>query len=163
MPRNIVLYTRPGSIMSGQVEALLFEAGVTHRTTELVSRAEQEALSTVHQAPGFPMVVVDGIYIGGFPEVIQLHATGRLSQLLTADPTELRRQLEASGVTQPAWTVGRARAPRRSSEVSVSASHSTASSRPATARPLRPPLPGARTQATVPRTQSTTRPVKGNK
>jgi hypothetical protein len=91
-----------------QVGAMLSEAGVAYATHLLTSREEQDEALARFRAPGFPFVGVDGQLVGGFPEVVQAHADGRLLELIQA------RAADRSGP-------GRAVLPRRSSSITMGA------------------------------------------
>lgn len=70
-----------------QVEDLLRGAGVRYRPIEIVDREEQDMLISRFDARSFPVVLVDGKYLGGFTHVVQLHSESRLHLLGSApDP-----------------------------------------------------------------------------
>ncbi|HEX7666453.1 MAG TPA: glutaredoxin domain-containing protein [Polyangiaceae bacterium] len=78
---EIVVYSRPGCMFCVQVEDLLDGAGIRYRPLEIVSREEQDQLMARHDARSFPVVLVDGKYLGGFTHIVKLHSEGRLAQL----------------------------------------------------------------------------------
>jgi len=79
--RDVVLYTRPGCIFCQQVQELLRDAGVIFRVQAVNERSQQEELAERFAARSFPIVVVDGIYLGGFTHIVHLHSSGRLARI----------------------------------------------------------------------------------
>ena|SRR5258708_39000115 len=82
---DVVLYTRPKCILCAQVSEHLTKANVPFRSIEVASLCEQERLSAQYSAKSFPLLVLDGKYLGGFTHVVHLISTGRLSALLAGE------------------------------------------------------------------------------
>src|SRR5262249_48606983 len=89
--RDVVVYTRPGCIFCHQVQELMRDAGIRFRVALIEDRAQQEELVVRHAARSFPIVLVDGVYLGGFTHVVHLHSSGRLARL-GESPLDLRER-----------------------------------------------------------------------
>lgn len=81
---RVMLYTRPLCLLCHRVADLLRQACVLFKQIEVTGRLEQERIAASCNAPSFPIVLVDGCYVGGYAHILQLHATGRLAQLAAA-------------------------------------------------------------------------------
>jgi glutaredoxin len=82
---DVVLYSRPGCMFCAQVGTMLRDAEVTFRVVDVPDRAAQNELIVQWNARAFPLVLVDGSYIGGFTHVVRLHAQGRLRHIASGD------------------------------------------------------------------------------
>jgi glutaredoxin len=80
--RQLAVYTRPRCILCAQVKELLSTAEVPFRAHEVITPEEQEAIIKRHRARSFPLLVLDGEYLGGFTHVVHLLSSGRLQSLL---------------------------------------------------------------------------------
>ena len=85
---RVTLYTRPLCLLCHRVADLLRQACVLFKQIDVTNRAEQERIAASCNAPSFPIVFVDGRYIGGYAHILQLHATGRLTQFAVATAAE---------------------------------------------------------------------------
>ncbi|HNN94702.1 MAG TPA: glutaredoxin [Pseudomonadota bacterium] len=110
MPERISVYTRPRCLFCHQVIDLLQQAQIAFVTIELTERAQQDEIAARHRATSFPIVLVEGRYIGGYAQILHLHSQGRLAEIA------------ASGTPSPAT----AQTPRPPGEPSPS-SHSPVS------------------------------------
>jgi glutaredoxin len=68
-----------------QVGTMLRDADVPFRVIDVPDRGAQNELIVQWNARAFPLVVVDGSYIGGFTHVVRLHAQGRLRHIASVD------------------------------------------------------------------------------
>ena len=82
---DVVLYSRPGCMFCAQVGTMLRDAEVQFRVIDVPDRAAQNELIVQWNARAFPLVLVDGSYIGGFTHVVRLHAQGRLQHIASGD------------------------------------------------------------------------------
>ena len=73
---RVILYTRPLCLLCHRVADLLRQACVLFKQIEVTNRFEQDRIAAACNAPSFPIVFVDGRYIGGYAHILQLHATG---------------------------------------------------------------------------------------
>jgi glutaredoxin 3 len=94
---DVVLYSRPGCMFCAQVGMMLRDADVSFRVVDVPDRAAQNELIVQWNARAFPLVLVDGSYIGGFTHVVRLHSQGRLRQIASADSSVIPPQ----GVSNP--------------------------------------------------------------
>jgi glutaredoxin len=78
----LIVFTRPRCILCAQVKEQLEGAHVPFDTVEVVGLAEQEHLVLRYGARSFPLLVLDGKYLGGYTHVVHLLASGRLAALL---------------------------------------------------------------------------------
>ncbi|MEO8877270.1 MAG: glutaredoxin [Polyangiaceae bacterium] len=74
----MIVYSRPGCMFCSQVEGLLRNAGIRFEAIEITSREEQDGLISRFDTRSFPVVLVDGEFLGGFTHIVKLHAEGRL-------------------------------------------------------------------------------------
>lgn len=79
--QRVILYTRPLCLLCHRVADLLRQACVHFKQVDVANRVEQDRIAASCNAPSFPIVFVDGRYIGGYAHILQLHATGRLMHL----------------------------------------------------------------------------------
>jgi glutaredoxin len=86
--RYVVVYSTPDCMFYQQVEAMLTEAGVTFRTINVPGRSAQEMMLAQYDARAFPLVLVEGVYVGGFPHVVRLHSQGLLRSIVEEAPVE---------------------------------------------------------------------------
>ncbi len=112
---RVILYTRPLCLLCHRVADLLRQACVHFKQVDVTNRSEQDRISASCNAPSFPIVLVDGRYIGGYAHILQLHATGRLTQLGGAAVTE---RTDAAAVVPAASAISAA--PSARSQVSGS-------------------------------------------
>lgn len=91
----IVVHTRPSCLFCSQVIDLLTQSGIPFTQREIVDRKEQDNLTAEHQTRAFPIVTAGGKYVGGYAQIVQLHATGRLGQLTGGAPDEVPREVES--------------------------------------------------------------------
>jgi glutaredoxin len=82
MSRELAVYTRPKCILCAQVKELLAKANVPFLAREVSTPDEQEQIMKRHRAKSFPLLVLDGEYLGGFTHVVHLLANGRLQSLV---------------------------------------------------------------------------------
>jgi glutaredoxin len=68
-----------------QVGTMLRDAEVPYRVIDVPDRAKQNELIEQWNARAFPLVLVEGEYIGGFTHVLRLHSQGRLRITLLGD------------------------------------------------------------------------------
>jgi glutaredoxin len=68
-----------------QVAAMLRDAAVPYRVIDVPERAAQYALIEQCNARAFPLVLVEGAYIGSFTHILRLHSQGRLKSILSGD------------------------------------------------------------------------------
>ncbi|MFW6067298.1 MAG: glutaredoxin family protein [Myxococcota bacterium] len=99
---DVLVYRRPGCMFCEQVEELLRENHIDFRTEDVADRDEQERVSRRYGALAFPLVVVDGQYVGGFTHVIQLHAEGRLRAVMSGRPHDPPKRPSTPSKTGPA-------------------------------------------------------------
>ncbi len=85
---RVEVYTRPLCLFCHQVLELLNRARVVYQRVDVVDRPEQDRLIAKYQAPAFPIVLVDGAYMGGYAHILHLHSQGRLDRLSTQAPEE---------------------------------------------------------------------------
>lgn len=106
---DILVYSRPGCMFCMQVEDLLTDAGVRFRALEISSREEQDGLMSRHDARSFPVVLVDGKYLGGFTHIVKLHSEGRLATLARSagDPPTLEEEPSAASRESGTQSVAR--------------------------------------------------------
>jgi hypothetical protein len=64
---------------------MLRDARVPYRVIDVPDRAAQNALIEQWNARAFPLVLVEGEYVGGFTHVLRLHSQGRLRTIVSAD------------------------------------------------------------------------------
>lgn len=108
MNERVKVYTRPLCLFCHQVIDLLRQANVAFAIIEISDRRQQEELTTRHQAAAFPLVMVDGRYIGGYAHVLHLHSQGRLRNLTSTPepppgtPTSSGASPAASAISSPA-------------------------------------------------------------
>lgn len=81
--KQLVVYTRPMCILCAQVKDQLTRANVPFKAHELTTLEDQEAVITRHRAKSFPLLVLDGAYLGGFTHVVHLLSSGKLQSLLS--------------------------------------------------------------------------------
>ena len=133
MWRELQLYARPGAMFVEQLGAMLTEAGVVFQTVQLATRSEQDEALARFRATGFPFVTVDGQLVGGFPEIVQAHADGRLLALIQTRSAEraasvrpgLPRRPSSSSTSLPA-----VRDPRPPATTAPAAEHTPAPGAP---------------------------------
>jgi glutaredoxin len=89
---DIVLYSRPGCMFCAQVGTMLRDADISFRVIDVPDRSAQNDLILQWNARAFPLVVVDGSYIGGFTHVVRLHAQGRLRHIASGDDSVIPPQ-----------------------------------------------------------------------
>jgi len=77
----VLVLTRPGCLFCSQVVELLRSASVPFETREVAERDEQQRVALEHGAHSFPIVLVDGVYLGGYAHIVRLSGDGRLHQL----------------------------------------------------------------------------------
>lgn len=94
---RVVLYTRPLCLLCHRVADLLRQACVLFKQIEVSVRLEQERIATSCNAPSFPIVLVDGVYVGGYAHILQLHAAGRLDRL-AASPAAVSSDAAAAAM-----------------------------------------------------------------
>jgi glutaredoxin len=80
------VFTRPKCILCKQVTEQLTIAKLPFLAIQVETPEDEEAIQRRHQARSFPMIVLDGEYLGGFTHIVHLLANGRLAALL-ADKT----------------------------------------------------------------------------
>jgi glutaredoxin len=68
-----------------QVGSMLRDAEIPYRVIDVPDRAAQNALIEQWGARAFPLVLVEGEYVGSFTHVLRLHSQGRLRTLLSRD------------------------------------------------------------------------------
>jgi glutaredoxin len=68
-----------------QVGTMLRDAAVPYRVIDVPDRAAQNALIEQWNARAFPLVLVEGEYVGGFTHVLRLHSQGRLRTTLLGE------------------------------------------------------------------------------
>jgi len=95
MSDQVEVYTRPRCLFCHQVLELLQRAMISFRQIDVTDRAEQDRLTDRFQAASFPLVVVNGVYVGGYAHVLHLHAQSRLDRLNTGGV------LPASALSEP--------------------------------------------------------------
>lgn len=78
---TIQVYTRPGCLLCSQVIDLLQAENLPFEVRQITDRNEQQRLALGFGAQGFPFVVVDGVYLGGYAHVLLLAGDGRLRRL----------------------------------------------------------------------------------
>lgn len=81
--KQLTLYTRPMCILCAQVKEQLAKANVPFKAQELATPEDQEAIIKRHRAKSFPLLVLDGAYLGGFTHVVHLLSSGKLQSLLS--------------------------------------------------------------------------------
>jgi glutaredoxin len=81
MHTQVLVYTRPLCLFCHQVLELLHRSGVVFEQRDVVDRGQQEVLIACYRSPAFPIVLVDGSYVGGYAHVLHLHSQGRLEKL----------------------------------------------------------------------------------
>jgi glutaredoxin len=81
MQEQVKVYTRPLCLFCHQVLDLLRQANVAFGTIEVTDRRQQEELCAHHGAAAFPVVLVNGVYLGGYAHILHLHSQGRLRSL----------------------------------------------------------------------------------
>ncbi len=102
---TVEVYTRPRCLFCHQVLDLLNQAKLPFRQIDIADRAEQDRLAARYQAVSFPLVVVDGVYVGGYAHVLHLHAQNRLATLgPTADALTSTTPERASSSSLPVET-----------------------------------------------------------
>ena len=84
---DVLLYSRPGCMFCAQVGTMLRDAAIPYRVIDVPDRTEQNVLIEQWNARAFPLVLVDGEYIGGFTHVVRLHSQGRLRNIVSPDGT----------------------------------------------------------------------------
>jgi glutaredoxin len=82
MSRVLSVYTRPKCILCAQVKDLLVKAELPFRAFEVSVAEEQETILKRHRAKSFPLLLLDGKYVGGFTHIVHLLSSGRLQSLL---------------------------------------------------------------------------------
>ncbi len=122
MQARVRVYTRPRCLFCHQVLDLLQAAGVDFVTEEILDRGQQEELISRHQAAAFPIVLIDGRYVGGYAHVLHLHSQGRLRDIATrptsaADKPAANPPTAASSSSDP--SAQSAPAPSRPSQRSL--------------------------------------------
>jgi glutaredoxin len=78
---GVAVYSRPGCMFCAQVCELMRAAGLPHDEFDVSDRVDQGKLAARFGARSFPIVAVNGRYVGGFTHIVRLHAEGRLSSL----------------------------------------------------------------------------------
>jgi len=81
MQERVSVYTRPRCLFCHQVIDLLQQAHIDFVTFELTERPQQDEVAARHRATSFPIVLVDGRYIGGYAQILHLHSQGRLAEI----------------------------------------------------------------------------------
>lgn len=94
MRNRVDVYTRPRCLFCHQVLDLLRLAKVEFHQIEIADRAEQDGLIAQYNAASFPLVIVQGTYIGGYAHVLHLHSKNYLSKLSGSE------ELQASPVPE---------------------------------------------------------------
>jgi glutaredoxin 3 len=107
--RRVVVYTRPLCLFCGQVTDLLAEAGIPFDRHEASTIEEEQRLALQYGAAAYPIVVVDGAYLGGFTHIVKLHAEGRLVNLrvdstVPPPPPSSTSSVRPPSSRPPSWT-----------------------------------------------------------
>ena len=82
---KVTVIERPGCMFCQQVQQLLRDNDIAFEAILAEDRDAQEHYAHSHGAKSFPIVIVNGRYVGGFSAVVELHASGQLTALL-AEP-----------------------------------------------------------------------------
>jgi glutaredoxin len=82
---RVRIFTRPACLLCAQVRDQLTRAGVAFDVEELTTPAAQESAARRFGAVSFPLILVNGRYVGGFTHLMHLMATGRLAEWLARE------------------------------------------------------------------------------
>jgi glutaredoxin len=84
-----------------QVGTMLRDSDVSFRVIDVPDRGAQNELIVQWNARAFPLVLVDGSYIGGFTHVVRLHAQGRLRHIASGEDASVPPQDAATPEEPP--------------------------------------------------------------